>query len=268
MQKLLALLLGAAVQSPQRERFIERIKHMRPEIQSELVEEIQRVTNSANTNSPVVNLDSLLAELEQQPSTGEEAIDRAEEGIENNNQRVVALLERVIRERDEYTNELFEMAADMEQEGSSGSSSSGMATASSSCNGDISVPNNAKCISSGARSPSPNALDRHLSVELAAAKGELRKLRNENDEKDEILQEMQDELLQQRIEIGRLQAERLELVKDARAAKDYRDEMDCMQHKLNRLERLEAENEKLRSRLNELDFYKNRVNVSSKLSLP
>uniref|UniRef100_A0A914MUZ5 Uncharacterized protein n=1 Tax=Meloidogyne incognita TaxID=6306 RepID=A0A914MUZ5_MELIC len=266
MQKLLALLLGAAVQSPQRERFIERIKHMRPEIQSELVEEIQRVTsNSTNTNSPVVNLDSLLAELEQQPSsasTDEETADKTtEEGIESNNQRVVNLLERVIRERDEFTNELFEMAADMEQEGSSGSSSSGMATASSSCNGDISILNNNKCLSNnGARSPSPNALDRHLSVELAAAKGELRKLRNENDEKDEILQEMQDELQQQRIEIGRLQAERLELVKDARAAKDYRDEMDCMQHKLNRLERLEAENEKLRSRLNELDFYKNRVN--------
>ncbi|CAK5081556.1 unnamed protein product [Meloidogyne enterolobii] len=266
MQKLLALLLGAAVQSPQRERFIERIKHMRPEVQSELVEEIQRVTsNSTNTNSPVVNLDSLLAELEQQPSsasTDEEAADKTtEEGIESNNQRVVTLLERVIRERDEFTNELFEMAADMEQEGSSGSSSSGMATASSSCNGDISVLNNNKCVSNnGARSPSPNALDRHLSVELAAAKGELRKLRNENDEKDEILQEMQDELQQQRIEIGRLQAERLELVKDARAAKDYRDEMDCMQHKLNRLERLEAENEKLRSRLNEMDYYKNRAN--------
>jgi len=58
-----------------------------------------------------------LAELEQQPSsasTDEEPSDKTtEEGIESNNQRVVTLLERVIRERDEFTNELFEMAADM-----------------------------------------------------------------------------------------------------------------------------------------------------------
>ena len=64
----------------------------------------------------MVNLDLLLADLEQQPQAAastEEANRATEERLDNNNQRIVALLEKVIRERDEYTNELFEMAADM-----------------------------------------------------------------------------------------------------------------------------------------------------------
>ncbi|KAI3412173.1 hypothetical protein GPALN_002214 [Globodera pallida] len=271
MHKLLGLLLGAAVQSPQREHFIERIKRMRPEVQSELAEEIQRVTSGAGaSNSPVLNLDMLLAELEdgRVASVDEDGAVPATQHQQQQQQHIVAMLERALRERDEYANGMLEMAQEMDHDenGGGGGSSSALTTCSSSCNGDIGPASGGKTCKqhNGAtfdgRSPSPNAHDRHANVELAAAKAELRKLRNENDEKEEMLLELQDELERQRAEIGRLQAERLELVKDARAAKDLRDEMDCMQHKLSRLERLETDAEKMRTKLGELDFYRSRVN--------
>ncbi|KAL3072002.1 hypothetical protein niasHS_016085 [Heterodera schachtii] len=275
MHKLLGLLLGAAVQSPQREHFIERIKRMRPEVQAELAEEIQRVTSGAGgPNSPVLNLDMLLAELEDGGGQSDGAVPATQQQQhqhqQQQSQHIVAMLERALRERDEFANGMMEMAQEMDNdENGGGGSSAALTTCSSSCNGDIGPAAGVKCVKQNnaiastfdRRSPSPNsAHERHANVELAAAKAELRKLRNENDEKEDMLVDLQDELERQRVEIGRLQAERLELVKDARAAKDLRDEMECMQHKLTRLERLETEAEKMRTKLGELDFYKSRMN--------
>ncbi|KAL3111186.1 hypothetical protein niasHT_017380 [Heterodera trifolii] len=278
MHKLLGLLLGAAVQSPQREHFIERIKRMRPEVQAELAEEIQRVTSGAGgPNSPVLNLDMLLAELEDGGGQSDGAVPATQQQQQQQHQHqqqqsqhIVAMLERALRERDDFANGMMEMAQEMDNdENGGGGSSTALTTCSSSCNGDIGPAAGVKCVKQhnaiastfDRRSPSPNsAHERHANVELAAAKAELRKLRNENDEKEDMLVDLQDELERQRVEIGRLQAERLELVKDARAAKDLRDEMECMQHKLTRLERLETEAEKMRTKLGELDFYKSRMN--------
>lgn len=53
----------------------------------------------------------------------------------------------------------------------------------------------------------------------------------------------------------------MELLKDARAAKEYRDELDVLREKVDRLERLENECGKYKERLMELDFCKQRIEV-------
>uniref|UniRef100_A0A1I7XMV8 HOOK_N domain-containing protein n=1 Tax=Heterorhabditis bacteriophora TaxID=37862 RepID=A0A1I7XMV8_HETBA len=109
------------------------------------------------------------------------------------------------------------------------------------------------------RSLSPSSVDRHSSVELASIKAEMRKLRNLTEEKDEEINELRDELEAKDTELRRLQEERLDLVKDARAAKDMRDELDCVQSKLLRLDKVEQENSRLREKLTELDYFKSRA---------
>ncbi|KAL3082153.1 hypothetical protein niasHT_035506 [Heterodera trifolii] len=155
MHKLLGLLLGAAVQSPQREHFIERIKRMRPEVQAELAEEIQRVTSGAGgPNSPVLNLDMLLAELEDNGGQSDGAVPATQQQQQQQHQHqqqqsqhIVAMLERALRERDEFANGMMEMAQEMDNdENGGGGSSTALTTCSSSCNGDIGPAAGIKCV--------------------------------------------------------------------------------------------------------------------------
>lgn len=64
--------------------------------------------------------------------------------------------------------------------------------------------------------------------------------------------ELQDEGQQQEHELSRLQQERLGLLRDAREARRLRDELDCAEQKLLRLEQLETENEKFRAKVAEV----------------
>uniref|UniRef100_A0A0M3KII1 HOOK_N domain-containing protein n=1 Tax=Anisakis simplex TaxID=6269 RepID=A0A0M3KII1_ANISI len=87
---LLLLLLGCAVQGDQREKFIERIKCMQTDLQTAIVQQIQRVTEDGEF---ILNIDDL-------------EVDRGNEQSVS----MLAHLERVIKERDTYANCLLEMA--------------------------------------------------------------------------------------------------------------------------------------------------------------
>ncbi|KAK5964785.1 hypothetical protein GCK32_000463 [Trichostrongylus colubriformis] len=147
------------------------------------------------------------------------------------------------------------IAKEIQKESDGGGSS----TESSSVNGEIDVTQRRieKCPSR--RSPSPPYLDRHSTVELSAKNAELRKLRKETEDKDDRINELTDELEAAEAEVRRLKDERIELVKDARAAKDLRDELDCVQQKLDRLQKLERENSQLHEKLTKLDYVQSQL---------
>ncbi|MCP9264823.1 Girdin isoform 2 [Dirofilaria immitis] len=229
VNNVLLLLLGCAVQGEQRDKFIERIKRMENELQTALINQIKKIAEEGDC---VLNL-QLISENDQITT-------------------ILTHLENVMKERDRYANRLYEMCS--ERANDENSMTIDMTTDPLSISSEMikttkqSETRCEDCI------PSASARERHTNVELASAKAELRKLRNMMEERDEIIAELKDEAEAREVNILKMQQERLELVKDARAAKDYRDELEYLQHKLANYDKLETDNGKLKEKLSELDF--------------
>lgn len=99
----------------------------------------------------------------------------------------------------------------------------------------------------------------HLAVELADWKARLRKLRQELEEKTELLAECKEELKHTNSILTKLKIENCDLLAEARQAKIYRDEVDSMRERLERAERIELEVQRYRERLADAEYYKTRV---------
>ncbi|XP_022905925.2 girdin-like [Onthophagus taurus] len=99
----------------------------------------------------------------------------------------------------------------------------------------------------------------HLAVELADWKARLRKLRQELDEKTELLTECREELEHTNQVVTKLKTENGDLILEARKAKLYRDEVDAMREKAERADKLEFEVQRYREKLADAEFYKVRV---------
>lgn len=59
-------------------------------------------------------------------------------------------------------------------------------------------------------------------------------------------------------------SQNIQLAADARSARAYRDELDSLREKANRVERLEMELVRCREKLHDVDFYKARMEVGAR----
>ncbi|KAM7165442.1 protein Daple isoform 1-T1 [Macrochelys suwanniensis] len=230
IKKMLLLVLGCAVQCERKEEFIERIKQLDIETQAAIVSHIQEVTHNQEN---VFDLQWL------------ELPDMAPEELESLSRNMVFHLKRLIDERDECT----ELIVDLTQERDylqSQQPPSPLKTSS-----PDSSPNLAKRLS--------NEEKQHLAVELADTRAKLRRVRQELEEKSEQLVDTKHEAEQLLLELQKIKQENIHLAADARSARAYRDELDSLRERANRVERLEMELVRCKEKLHDVDFYKARM---------
>uniref|UniRef100_A0A8C0BCD6 Protein Daple n=1 Tax=Buteo japonicus TaxID=224669 RepID=A0A8C0BCD6_9AVES len=107
--------------------------------------------------------------------------------------------------------------------------------------------------------PLSNEDKQHLAVELADTKAKLRRIRQELEEKSEQLVDSKHEVEQLTLELQKIKQENIHLASDARSARAYRDELDSLRERANRVERLEMELVRCKEKLHDVDFYKARM---------
>ncbi|XP_038118397.1 girdin isoform X2 [Culex quinquefasciatus] len=222
MKLLITLLLGAAVQCPNKEIFIARIKELDVNTQIAIVEVIKQVTDSQTL--------VLTQEAIEQLST----------------ETMCKHIVRLAKERDQYHNKwMASMVADVDTLNSSSSK--------------ISLHNLPSTATSSANTPSTSSENNHMAVELADYKSKLRKLRQELEEKSEMLMEVKEELDHKCTQYEKLRGESQDWYAEARKSAAYRDEVDVLRERGERADRLEIEVQKLREKLSDAEFYRTRV---------
>ncbi|XP_063097226.1 protein Daple isoform X3 [Cavia porcellus] len=230
IKKVLLLVLGCAVQCERKEEFIERIKQLDIETQAGIVAHIQEVTHNQEN---VFDLQWL------------ELPDVAPEELEALSRSMVFHLRRLIDERDECT----ELIVDLTQERDYLQAQHPPSPVKSSSSN--STPSPTSSLSSEDK--------QHLAVELADTKARLRRVRQDLEEKTEQLVDTRHEVDQLVLELQKVKQENIQLAADARSARAYRDELDSLREKANRVERLEMELVRCKEKLHDVDFYKARM---------
>ncbi|KAM9238682.1 protein Daple [Leptosomus discolor] len=230
IKKLLLLVLGCAVQCERKEEFIERIKQLDIETQAAIVSHIQEVTHNQEN---VFDLQWL------------ELPDMAPEELESLSRNMVFHLKRLIDERDECTEVIVDLTQERDYLQSQQPPSPLKAPSPDS--------------SPSPASPLSNEDKQHLAVELADTKAKLRRIRQELEEKSEQLVDSKHEVEQLTLELQKIKQENIHLASDARSARAYRDELDSLRERANRVERLEMELVRCKEKLHDVDFYKARM---------
>ncbi|XP_049993699.1 coiled-coil domain-containing protein 88B isoform X1 [Alexandromys fortis] len=226
LEGILRLLLGASVQCEHRELFIRHIRGLSLDVQSELAAVIQEVTQ------PGAGVVLALAG----PESGELVAVELEMQLRN----LMGTMSRLVRERDLEAQRLAELLLEREP---------------------ARLPLPEAPANASAEGPS-----HHLALQLTNAKAQLRRLRQEVEEKAELLLDSQAEVQGLEAEIRRLRQEAQALSGQAKRAELYREEAEALRERVGRLPRLQEELRRCRERLQAAEVFKGRLEEERVLS--
>uniref|UniRef100_A0A1A8RA38 Coiled-coil domain containing 88C n=2 Tax=Nothobranchius rachovii TaxID=451742 RepID=A0A1A8RA38_9TELE len=245
VKRLLLLILGCAVQCERKEEMIEKIKLLDIETQAAIVSLIQEVTHNQLN---VLDLSWL-----------DDGAELGPEELEPMSRNMAVSLRQLIDQRDKATEVIVDLTQERDylssqqpQEGcrnlggsspEHGSGSEGVG------------------VKKGGRTAAALSKEekQHLSVELADTKSKLRRYRQELEEKTEQLMDSRHEVERLDQELQKLKQENQSLSCEARSVRAYRDEVDSLRERAGRVDRLEAELSRCKEKLNDVHFYKTRV---------
>ncbi|XP_054635893.1 girdin-like isoform X1 [Dunckerocampus dactyliophorus] len=229
MKKLLLLLLGCAVQCEKKQEYIERIQMLDFDTKAAIALHIQELTHSQDNLLDLHWLESC--------------------GIPTHELEILAKnmamhLQRLLNQRDAHLETIAELT--QEREGAVSV---------------LSIPANLQSAMypSSMQQQQQTGNHQHLVVELADSKAKIRRLRQELEEKSEQMLDNRHELENVEAELKRIQQENLQLLKDARAARAYRDELDALREQAMKADKLESEVGRYREQLHKIEFYKAKV---------
>lgn len=226
LEGILRLLLGASVQCEHRELFIRHIQGLSLDVQSELAAAIQEVTQ------PGAGVVLAL--------TGPESAELVAEELEMQLRNLMGTMSRLVRERDLGAQRLAEVLLEREP-------------------AHLLLPE----ASANASAEGPS---HHLALQLTNAKAQLRRLRQEVEEKAELLLDSQAEVQGLESEIRRLRQETQALSGQAKRAELYREEAEALRERAGRLPRLQEELRRCRERLHAAEVFKGQLEEERVLS--
>ncbi|KAM4625374.1 protein Daple isoform 1-T1 [Polymixia lowei] len=247
LKRLLLLLLGCAVQCERKEEMIEKIKLLDIETQAAIVSHIQEVTHNQMN---VFDLSWL-----------EEGAELTQEELDPMSRNMALSLRQLIDQRDKANEVIMDLSQERDylssQQPQEGCRSLGMGSPQRGLNSGGPVTSN------GGQAVTVSELTKeekqHLSVELADTRAKLRRYRQELEEKTEQLMDSRHEVERQDQELQRLKQENQSLSCEARSVRVYRDEVDSLRERAARVDRLETELTRCKEKLNDVHFYKTRV---------
>uniref|UniRef100_A0A3Q1EY15 Coiled-coil domain containing 88C n=1 Tax=Acanthochromis polyacanthus TaxID=80966 RepID=A0A3Q1EY15_9TELE len=227
-----------------KEEMIEKIKLLDIETQAAIVSHIQEVTHNQLN---VLDLSWL-----------EEGSELAHDELEPLSRNMAVSLRQLIEQRDKASEVIVDLTQERDyfssQQPQEGCRNLGMSSPEhGQSSGGVGV-NGGSAVSTLTKEEK-----QHLSVELADTKAKLRRYRQELEEKTEQLMDSKHEVERLDQELQRLKQENQSLSCEARSVRVYRDEVDSLRERAARVDRLETELTRCKEKLNDVHFYKTRV---------